>query len=94
MAQKYRSEAAPVVAASCGSHYQKLPKNGTTIQRGIPPLCSAPLLSFQAIVMIIGVRTFHIILLHYTCKCRKNQFRQFSFAVAEVLEKRIAALIK
>ena len=43
-AQKYRSEAAPVVAASCGPHYPKVTQNGAPDQRGAYPsimLCAS-----------------------------------------------------
>ena len=46
-----------------------------------PSLYYVPLFSYQAIVIIIGVRTFQLILLNYTYKYRKKQFRKISFSI-------------
>ena len=70
------------------------PKTAHQFKGVYHPPCSAPLFSFQAIVIITGVHTFHRIHLYYTRKCSRNQFRKISFAVFDVLEKRIAILTK
>jgi len=76
------------VAASCGSHYPKVTQKRRTKSEGYtPPSCSAPLFSFQAIVIIIGVRTFHGVFLYYICKCSKNQSGIVLIAVVEEIEK-------
>ena len=49
-----------------------------------PSLYYVPLFSYQAIVIIIGVRTFQLILLYYTYKYRKKQSRKISFSIFDV----------
>ena len=62
--------------------------------KGVYPPCSAPLFSFQAIVIIIGVRTFHWVLLYYTCKRSKNQSEIWFNCCCQRNRKKIAAFVK
>ena len=95
---KNRSEAAPVVAASCGIHYQKLPENGAPNLRGIPPpvFCTSVQfsgdsnnhwcthLSLSSSVLYIQMQQKSI-RNRNNCCCRRNRKRIATFVKIAIL---------